>query len=237
MSRKFWRGFAAGAAAGAGAGVGAMLLTNVIGRARNRHVVRLEKALQIGRPVPDVFNAWAQLERLPQLSDIIQEVRRHGDRSHWRVRVDGRVFEWDARMEQFIPNQAIGWKSVSGPKHSGRITFSPIGADTLIQVTMNYAPPSPALKPFVENVSGRLDGYIERVLRDFKAALEGKGQEGRKPPVRTGEIGPGTGMTQSDVARATGTFGAAGTDRENDQDRFGNRTNPVEYTRPPDARS
>ncbi|MGI9103802.1 MAG: SRPBCC family protein [Terriglobales bacterium] len=236
MARKFWRGFAIGAAAGAGAGLGAFVLSNALG-ARKRRVVRLEKSLQIGRPVHEVFDSWTNLERLPNMSDVLGNIRAEGDRSHWSVRVDGRALEWDAIIEQFIPDQAIGWKSISGPKHTGRMTFSPIGSDTLVQVTMNYAPPSRLLKPFAENVGGYMGRCIEQVLRDFKSALEGKGQEGRKPAVRGGGVDPGTGMTQTDVGRATGTFGSSSPSPSKEAvDRFGNRANPVEYTSPPEAK-
>jgi uncharacterized membrane protein len=240
MAKKFWRGFAAGAAAGAGAGAGVLMLFNAIGGARKGGVVRLEKSLQIGRPVDEVFEAWTNLEQLPQISDTVQNIRHQGDRSHWSVHLDGQIVEWDAQIEQFIPNQAIGWKSVRGPKHTGRITFSSIGNDTLVQITMNYAPPARVLKPFVENMSGVLERAIERVLRDFKSALEGKGQEGRKPPVRSAPIGPGTDMTQTELSRATGTFGSPGSAKPLSPnevvDRFGNHNNPVEYTAPPDAK-
>ena len=240
MARRFWRGFAAGAAAGAGAGVGVFMLINAMGGARKGRVVRLEKSLQIGRPVHEVFETWTSLERLPQMSDYIHNIRHQGNRSHWSIHLGGRLVEWDAEIEQFIPDQAVGWKSVSGPKHTGRITFSPIGNDTLVQVTMNYAPPARVLKPFVENMSGTLRDLIEQVLRDFKSALEGKGQEGRKPAVRSAPVGPGTEMTQTDVSRATGTFGAPGSSKPLSPsevvDRFDNRANPVEYMAPPEAK-
>ena len=240
MARRFWRGFALGAAAGAGAGIGmSILIRSTVGSRKNR-IVRLEKSLQIGKPVAEVFEAWTNLEQLPQISDSIHHIRRLGSRSHWTIRMDGQLVEWDAEIEQFIPNQAIGWKSLRGPKHTGRITFAPIGNDTLVQVTMNYVPPARVLKPFVDNMSGRLEGYIEQVMRDFKSALEGKGQEGRKPAVRSSAIGPGTEMTQSDLSRATGTFGSVAAAKPLSPnevvDRFGNRPNPVEYTAPPEAK-
>ncbi len=238
MTKKFWRGFAAGTAVGAGAGIGTFLLINALAGTRADRVVRFEKSLQIGRPVEEVFEAWANLESLPQISDYVRNIRHEGNRSHWEVQLDGRAIEWDAEIEQFIPNQAIGWKSVSGPKHTGRITFSPIDNDTLVQLTMNYAPPSRALKPFVENVGGLLQSYIDQVMRDFKSALEGKGQEGRKPAVRSTPAGPGTGLTQTDAKRATGTFGDSSSPAPAKEavDRFGQRATPVEYTAPPDAK-
>ncbi len=176
MSRRkrFWAGFGVGAAFGAVT----VLLPQLVGRAGASRIVRLEKNVQIGRPVEDVFSAWADWEKLPRLSGHIADIRNYGNRSHWRVNVGGQVFEWDAITEQFITNQAIGWKSVSGPKHTGRVTFSPIGDDTIVHVTMNYAPPSRFLRPVVATMSGHMEGVIEKVLREFKASVESRPRRG-----------------------------------------------------------
>lgn len=190
--RRFWNGFAAGAAAGAAAGIASSLLVNKFGRAKEPRILRMEKSLQVGRPVEEVFRAWSDLERLPEWLTFVKEVRRDGNRSHWRVAINGREIEWDAEIEQFIPNQSIGWKSTTGPKHTGRITFSPLRDHTLVQVTMNYAPPLGNFSGVLEPISGYLEHYIERAFRDFKAAMEGKGREG------------------AEAMPATGTFGQAG---------------------------
>ena len=220
--KKFWQGFAAGAGAGAAAGLGSWILLNLLGRRGRSRIVRLEKSVQIGRPVEEVFAAWTNLSGLPRFSSMIEEVSQQGNRSHWRVRINGKTFGWEAEREQFIPNQAVGWKSVRGPKHSGRINFARLGTDTLVHVAMNYAPPARLLRLFVAPVSGDLEGYIEQVLRDFKAALEGKGQE----------------TTQYREARATGTFGPeAELPGQTQHGRFGGPTLPVEFTRPPEAKS
>ncbi len=196
---RFWKGFAAGAAAG----TGAVLLPQLVGRAGASRIIRLEKSIQIGRPVDEVYDAWTDFERLPRATENIVDIRNFGDRSHWRIQVDGRTFEWDAIVEQRIPNQAIGWKSVNGVKHTGRVTFSPIGSDTLVLVTMNYAPPSRVLRPFVSSLGGHMEGLIEKVLRQFKASVESR-PRGVQGSSNSGRMGPGTAMT--DLA-ATGTFG------------------------------
>src|SRR3954468_7378675 len=112
MSRKrnFWTGLGVGAALGGTV----VLLPQLLGRAGASRIVRLEKSVQIGRPVPEVFNSWVDWNRLPRVSENIVDIRYSGDRSHWRVAVAGKTVEWDAITEQFIPNQAIGWKSING---------------------------------------------------------------------------------------------------------------------------
>jgi len=198
---RFWRAFAMGAAAG----TGAVLLPQLIGRSGASRIIRLEKSIQIGRPVEEVFEAWTDWERLPRVTENIIDIRHYGNRLHWRVQIDGQQWEWEAIIKQRIPNQAIGWKSVRSPKHTGRVTFSPLVKDTVVLITMNYVPPLRVLRPLLSPMSGHMEGLIEKVLRDFKASVESR-PRGVQGTNRMGseKIGPGTVMT--DLPK-TGTFG------------------------------
>jgi uncharacterized membrane protein len=198
---------------GAAAGTGAMLIPQLVGRAGKSRIIRLEKSIQIGRPVEEVFAAWTDWERLPRASENIADIRNYGDRTHWRVQVDGQQFEWDAVIEQKIPNQAIGWKSVRGPKHTGRVTFSPIGDDTLVLITMNYVPPLKALRPLLSPFAGHMEGMIEKVLRDFKASVESRPKE-MQGVVRgdAEKIRPGTATASLRKTRTFGEEAKTGTD-------------------------
>ena len=178
MARKFWTGFTAGAVAGVAAAATSLLAWRTVGRARDGRILRLEKSLQIGCPVAEVFDAWSHLEELPRRTRLVQEVRTQGDRSHWTLNLGARLVRWGAEVTQRVPNQAIAWKSISGPKHTGRIDFSPIGNDSLMHITMNYMPPGQMGRLFSLG-QGKLESYIDQALRDFKASLEGKGQEDR----------------------------------------------------------
>lgn len=216
MAKKdFWGGFAAGAAAV----IGGAWIAGLIGRGGSSHIVRLEKSVQISRPVDEVFETWSELESLPRFTNILRSVSRHGDASHWVAQVAGRPVEWQAEVTQVIPNQAIGWKSVSGTKHSGRINFSELGGQTLVHVQMNYAPRPWILRPFFSAVSGQLESYIEQGLREVKAALEAG--RGTRPGAQESRV----------PSQATGTFGPTAANP-----RFGTPTNPVEFTRPPEAK-
>lgn len=208
---RFWSGFALGA----GSGIVGALGLNALGSARRARILRLQRSLQIGKPINEVFEAWTQLELLPAMSSLIRDVETRGDRSRWVAHIDGKDFEWEAELVQFIPGQAVGWKSVRGPKHTGRITFAPINEDTLVQVTMNYAPPLGIFSRALAPLSEHLEYYIDRVLRDFKASLEGKGKEREVAPAEL----------------ATGTLGTPGSPQMQ-TGRFGGVELAVEYTRP-----
>jgi uncharacterized membrane protein len=217
-ARGFWTGFAWGAATVAGTG----LAVATLGSNRASRILRLEKSIQIAKPLHDVFDVWSNPEDLSQLSGMIASVRSYGNRSRWTVTVNGMPVEWEAEITQFVPYQAIGWKSLSGPKHSGRISFSQIGEDTLVHVHMNYAPPMRIFRPLLSPFSGDLEGYIEQALREIKSALENRS---------------GTQRDRRDEARGTGTYGPGPellTEKQNLK--YGAPSTPVEYTAPPEAK-
>jgi len=172
--RDFWAGVVVGGAIGAVAGIAGVLTARRRSADIDRHVVRLEKSVNIGRPVERVFAAWSAFERLPQWISFVRRVERYGTQTHWLVNLDGREFEWEAQITQVAPNESIGWKSLRGPKHTGRITFSPLGNQTVVHVLMNYAPPLGGLGSMLP-IEPHLEQWIERALREFKLALEREG--------------------------------------------------------------
>jgi uncharacterized membrane protein len=226
----FWNGFATGAAAMAGT----WFALNFARRGGTSPIIRLEKSVQIGVPLETAFDSWANFRLIPQHVPTVKEVRVFGTQTHWRVQMGGTSFEWDAEITQLIPYEAIGWKSISGPKNSGRITFSRIGNDTIVHVHMNYAPAGRLLRPMFASFAGEMEGLIERALREFKASLEAGGSTIR----REQNFASPTGTPRSEnPAAATGTYGPGPelvTNNENPK--YGAPDTPVEYTRPPEAK-
>ncbi|MDT8066692.1 MAG: SRPBCC family protein [Terriglobia bacterium] len=216
MKRKhFWTGVAVGTAATLG---GAWAL-GLVGRGGHSRIIRMEKSIQIGRRLEDVFETWCDLESLPRFTSLLRNVRRSGDRSSWVAEVSGLPIEWDAEIVQVIPNESLGWRSVEGVRHSGRVTFSRIGDQTLVHIQMNYAPRLWFLRPVLSPAVGIMEGYIEQALRDFKTALEsGRGRSAApKEP--------------TEPTQATGTYGPTA-----QNPRFGTPTIPVEFTAPPESK-
>ena len=203
----FWSGFALGALAG----VGGLLAMKSFSSDKDSHILRLEKSVNIGRPVEMVFAAWSNFERLPQFIDFVKKVERYGTHSRWTVNIDGKEFEWDAQITQVVSNQSIGWKSLAGPRHTGRINFAPLGEQTVVHVIMNYAPPLGGLGSMLP-IDQHLEDWIERGLREFKAALESSSPELR------------TGTSNETVRSNTGPIGVPGEHAA---------PGTVRYTRPP----
>ena len=172
MSREdFWTGFAVGASVGAVAGLAGLRVFQRRNQEVDSHVLRLEKSINIGRPVRAVFSAWSNFERLPLWISFVRRVERFGTHTRWLVIIDGREFEWDAQITQVVENESIGWKSLSGPRQTGRITFSPLNGQTVVHVVMNYAPPLGGFGSLLP-IDEHLESWIDRGLREFKSALE-----------------------------------------------------------------
>lgn len=236
----FWSGFAVGAAVGAFAGIAGFFAARRGSESEvDSHVVRLEKSVNIGRPVESVFAAWSNFERLPQWINFVRRVERYGTQTRWLVNIDGRDFEWDAQITQVLPNESIGWKSLSGPKHTGRISFSPLGNQTVVHVLMNYAPPLGPVGAMLP-IEQHLEQWIERGLREFKTSLEREGATREfTSPAPGGEAGrrPASGTREWEPLERTGT-GDAGEPWNSSTGPVGTPGKPsapgtVSYTRPP----
>jgi uncharacterized membrane protein len=229
----FWSGFGVGTIVGAAAGLGAWIAMSGRASSYDSHILRLEKSVQIGRPVEEVFALWSNLEQLPERVSAVKKVNVRGQLSDWRIWIDGKEFRFDAETTQFLPNEAIGWKSLSGPKHSGRINFARLGNDTLVHVAMNYAPPLGRFGRLLAPITDHLESYIEFALRDFKHALEGKGESASTGEFSERRRGPASaGWDEyTGESRATGTEGRTQTGAETSayiasQNRAATRTQP-----------
>jgi uncharacterized membrane protein len=202
---------------GAATTLGSAWAVGLLGRGGNSRIVRLEKSVQIGRTVEDVFAAWCDLESLPRYTHLLRSVSRSGDRSFWVAELGGVPIEWNAEIVHVVPNESVGWRSVGGVRHSGRVTFSRLGDQTLVHVQMNYAPRLWFLRPILSPAVGMIEGYIEQAIRDVKMALEsGRAASQREP---------------AEPTQATGTYGPTA-----QNPRFGTPTIPVEFTAPPESK-
>jgi uncharacterized membrane protein len=139
---------------------------------------RIEKTIEVDRPVRTVYNQWTQFEEFPRFMDGVKEVKQLDDTHvHWHAEVFGKDKEWDAEITEQVPDQKIGWKSISGDApNAGTVRFEPIGPDrTLVRLVMAYEP-----QGATENVGdalGMFGSRVEKSVKQFKKYIESRGVE------------------------------------------------------------
>ncbi len=140
-------------------------------------MARVEKSLEIERPLRMVYDQWTQFEEFPRFMEGVEEVHQLGDRTlHWRARIAGKVEEWDAEIVNQVPDQQIAWRHTRGAVNSGVVSFTPIDAERCrVTLALEYDP-----RGFVEKagellgvVSRRVEGDLDR----FKRFIEERGEE------------------------------------------------------------
>lgn len=138
---------------------------------------RVEKFIEVNRPVSTVYNQWTQFEEFPFFMTGVKEVRQIDDTHlYWRAEVWGKEKEWEAEITEQEPDTRISWKSITGAPNAGTVRFEPLGDDrTRVRLTMAYDP-----KGLIENVGdalGLFTAQVESSVEQFKQFIESRGQE------------------------------------------------------------
>lgn len=138
---------------------------------------RIEKSIEVERPVRTVYNQWTQFEEFPRFMKGVKKVSQLDDqRLHWEAEIAGKDKEWYARITDQIPDHLIAWQSEGGEYNSGTVTFAPINSNrTRINLQLTYDP-----EGFVEKTGdalGVVSSRVENDLERFKDFIENRGQE------------------------------------------------------------
>jgi uncharacterized membrane protein len=158
--------------------VGGMILSKQLKKNRSSSgTSTVEESIEVNVPVRTAYNQWTQFEDFPKFMENVLEVRQLDDRHlHWRAKVGGEVKEWDAEITEQIPDKRIAWRSVSGPRHGGVVTFHKISDNvTRIMLQMEYEPEGPLEK--LGDAMGVVRMEARRSLERFKEMIEQRGVE------------------------------------------------------------
>lgn len=132
----------------------------------------IEDSITVNVPLRTAYNQWTQFEEFPRFMEGVREVKQLDDkRLHWRAEVAGVEEEWDAEITKQIPDRKIGWRSISGKKNAGVVTFRPLSADeTEIKIRMIYYPDGAleTIGDFIGIAGSRIKGDLNR----FKEFIE-----------------------------------------------------------------
>ena len=138
---------------------------------------RVEKSIEIEKPLRMVYDQWTQFEEFPRFMEGVEEVVQHGARTlHWKAKIAGKSEEWDAEIVDQVPDQQIAWRHTRGAVNRGVVSFMPLdGERCRVTLALEYDP-----QGFVEKagealgiVSRRVEGDLER----FKKFVEERAEE------------------------------------------------------------
>lgn len=135
------------------------------------------ESIDVNVPLSTAYNQWTQFEDFPRFMEGVKGVRQLDDKSlEWTAEIAGVERSWRAQIINQIPDRRISWRSTSGTRHNGVVTFEQLGDNrTRVTLEMDVDP-----EGFVENVGdalGILDRRIEGDLERFKEFIEARGQE------------------------------------------------------------
>ena len=107
----------------------------------------------------ELFNQWTQFEEFPRFMEGVKSVRQlDNKRLHWQTVIAGKEEDFDAIIDEQIPDQRIAWHSTIGPKQGGVVTFHRLADNkTRIMLQMEYDP-----QGFVEKAGDMLEPDHQR---------------------------------------------------------------------------
>lgn len=146
-------------------------------------VVRVEEAIEINRPVEDVFAYSTDVEDTPDWAGPVAEVRREspalaspGDRFTLVQKFLGRKFESPCEVVELEPNRRFQYRSTGGPiPFTFTHSFAPSGAGTRFTMVSEGEPGSffRLVGPLFEKAGRR---QVKNDLETLKAIVESKQQ-------------------------------------------------------------
>jgi len=137
-------------------------------------MARAAEKIVVEAPLSAVYNQWTQFEEFPRFMDAVEEVHQLDDRRlHWKADLGGRHVEWDAEIQEQIPDTKIVWRSVDGATNAGMVEFRPVDSGhTEVRLEMSYEPEGFA--EWVGDALGFVSSGVKNDLKEFKQFLEGR---------------------------------------------------------------
>ncbi len=153
---------------------------------------KIRESVEVEVPLSTAYNQWTQFEEFPRFMEGVESVHQlDASRLFWKAEIGGKTVEWQAKITEQIPDMRVAWRSVSGAKNAGSVTFDRLGDQrTRVHLELEYEP-----EGLVENVGDFLGVVSRRARGDlarFKEFIERRGHEtgawrGRIPSPETSE--------------------------------------------------
>lgn len=137
----------------------------------------IEQSVELGVPARTAYNQWTQFRDFPLFMSNVTAVEQVDDwHLNCRARFGGKTHEWQVEICEQIPDKRIAWKSLSGPRNAGVVTFHRIDdSQSKIMVQLEYSPEG-TLQVAYDKL-GLAKGQLKKELEGFKDFIETRGKE------------------------------------------------------------
>jgi uncharacterized protein (TIGR02271 family) len=155
-------------------------------------------SIEVNAPLRAVYNQWTQFEEFPLFMEGVEQVRQEGEkRLFWKVKIGGKVKEWEAEITNQVPDERVAWETVDGSPNSGTVIFQSINPDrTKVTATIEYEPEG--LLEKTGDALGIPSGRVQADLERFRTFMEDRGGEtgGWRGEIRNDETAYSSSMAQ-----------------------------------------
>ncbi|HET8786675.1 MAG TPA: SRPBCC family protein, partial [Candidatus Limnocylindrales bacterium] len=136
---------------------------------------KIVESIDVDVPVRVAYDQWTQFEEFPKFMEGVKRVQQLNDTTlEWTAEINGVERSWRAEITEQEPDTVVAWRSTSGAKNDGRVSFEPLGTNrTRVTLELDVEPDDAIEK------AGDALGFVERQvkedLRRFKEFIESRG--------------------------------------------------------------
>jgi uncharacterized membrane protein len=138
--------------------------------------VDVREIIDINMPVRAVFDEWAEFERYPYFIEGVKEVRVL-DHWHmrWKTELAGVPIEFDAIMDEKVPDKRLAWTSLSVPEHKVSLQFTRLSPNrTRVMIEIRISDMGNAIEAI--ETSEEVRDHVTVLLKRCKSMLEERGR-------------------------------------------------------------
>lgn len=134
----------------------------------------IEKTIDVKVPVNIAYNQWTQFETFPNFMDSVVNVKQLDDRHvWWLAQIGGQAVEWEAEITEQVPDDHIAWRSVSGVRNTGVVSFQHVDVhSTRVRLEIEYE--TDTLAGTAASMMGMLERKIAEDLERYRQLLESR---------------------------------------------------------------
>ena len=136
---------------------------------------RIVESTDVEVPVRVAYDQWTQFEEFPRFMEGVKSVQQLNDTTlEWDAEINGIERSWRAEISEQEPDTVVAWRSTSGAKNDGRVSFEPIdGARTRVTLELDVEPEGAIEK--AGDALGFVQRQVEGDLKRFKEFIESRG--------------------------------------------------------------